>query len=207
MLIPVRSSPARRPIAMRHTSPLAALTDPRRANPVILAAALFAIGLAVGAALRPSLVSHGAMPISRRTRGRERQNEPAPVDIPIAHRLDPSIVYPIEVLRIIDGDTFEARVRVWPGLDVDTKVRLRGVDAAELHARCAGELRGASRARGAGENIGARRRDDFARRRRQIWWAGRRHDRDARHRRRVGGAAQWRLCARLRRRQARLVVR
>lgn len=44
--------------------------------------------------------------------------------------------YPADVTRVIDGDTFEARVRVWPGMDVTTKVRLRGIDAAELHARC-----------------------------------------------------------------------
>ncbi len=134
--------------------------------------------------------------------------EQIPADIPLAHRLDPAIVYPAEVLRIIDGDTFEARVRVWPGLDVDTKVRLRGIDAAELHARCAGELAQAQAARTALETIlsegGV---DDFARRRRQIWRARRRRGRDARHRRRVGGAAQWRLCARLRRRQARQLVR
>jgi endonuclease YncB( thermonuclease family) len=41
-----------------------------------------------------------------------------------------------EVLRVLDGDTFEARVHIWPGLDVTTKVRLRGVDAPELNARC-----------------------------------------------------------------------
>jgi endonuclease YncB( thermonuclease family) len=44
-------------------------------------------------------------------------------------------------------------VRVWPGLDVDTKVRLRGIDAAELHARCAGELAQAQSARTALETI------------------------------------------------------
>ena len=136
---------------MRHTSPLAALTDPRRANPVILAAALFAIGLAVGAALRPSLVSHGAMPVSPAFAAASPEQTPA--DIPLAHRLDLSIVYPAEVIRIIDGDTFEARVRVWPGLDIDTKVRLRGVDAAELHARCASELEQAQAARAALEKI------------------------------------------------------
>ena len=66
---------------------------------------------------------------------------------PIAKRLDAGLVYPAQVLRVIDGDTFEARVRVWPGLDVDTKVRLRGIDAAELHARCADELAKAQAAR------------------------------------------------------------
>jgi len=43
----------------------------------------------------------------------------------------------------------KARVRVWPGLDVDTHVRLRGIDAAELHARCADELAKAQAARAA----------------------------------------------------------
>jgi endonuclease YncB( thermonuclease family) len=57
------------------------------------------------------------------------------------------------VLRVIDGDTFEARVRAWPGLDVDTKVRLRGIDAAELRARCADELDKAPAARTALQSI------------------------------------------------------
>ena len=43
--------------------------------------------------------------------------------------------HPAEVLRVIDGDTFEARVHLWPGLDITTKVRLRGIDAPELSAR------------------------------------------------------------------------
>jgi endonuclease YncB( thermonuclease family) len=47
--------------------------------------------------------------------------------------------YPAQVLRVIDGDTFEARVAVWPGLDVTTKVRLRGVDAPEMRAQCDAE--------------------------------------------------------------------
>ena len=33
--------------------------------------------------------------------------------------------YPANVLYVIDGDTFEARVRIWPGTEVTTKVRLR----------------------------------------------------------------------------------
>ena len=40
---------------------------------------------------------------------------------------------------MIDGDTFEARVHLWPGLDVTTRVRLRGIDAPELKAHCAVE--------------------------------------------------------------------
>ena len=111
---------------------------------------MLALGLAAGAMVRPALtpqsfMQHGAAvePALAAVSGAELTQ----ADIPIAHRLDPSIVYPADVLRVIDGDTFEARVRVWPGLDVDTKVRLRGVDAAELHARCASELEQAQAAR------------------------------------------------------------
>jgi len=56
---------------------------------------------------------------------------------------------PAEVLRVIDGDTFEARVHVWPGLDITTKVRLRGIDAPELRARCPAERTKAEAARDA----------------------------------------------------------
>jgi endonuclease YncB( thermonuclease family) len=57
--------------------------------------------------------------------------------------------YPAEVVRVIDGDTFEARVRVWPGIDITTRVRLRGIDAPELHARCDDERIRAEAARDA----------------------------------------------------------
>jgi len=45
-----------------------------------------------------------------------------------------------EIIRTIDGDTFEARVHL-PGQDVTTRVRLRGIDAPELKAACPEELR------------------------------------------------------------------
>jgi endonuclease YncB( thermonuclease family) len=70
-----------------------------------------------------------------------------------SHKFDLQTVYPAEVVRIIDGDTFQARVQVWPGLSVDTKVRLRGIDAPELHARCADEYAKAQAARAALETI------------------------------------------------------
>ena len=41
-----------------------------------------------------------------------------------------------DVVRVLDGDTFEARVRIWPGMEVTTRVRLRGIDAPEMQARC-----------------------------------------------------------------------
>jgi len=55
----------------------------------------------------------------------------------------------VDVLRTIDGDTFEARVHLVPGQDVMTRVRLRGIDAPELKAACAEELRLAEAATGA----------------------------------------------------------
>jgi endonuclease YncB( thermonuclease family) len=61
----------------------------------------------------------------------------------------PSLSYPAQVLRVIDGDTFEARVNLWPGLDVTTRVRLRGIDAPEMKARCSDERVRAEAARDA----------------------------------------------------------
>jgi len=66
---------------------------------------------------------------------------------------DPEATYPAKVVRVIDGDTFEARVRVRPGREVTTRVRLRHIDAPELHARCAREYLQAEAARGALQRI------------------------------------------------------
>jgi endonuclease YncB( thermonuclease family) len=142
---------------MRRHVPFSALAQPRRGNVLAVAGAMFAIGLVAGAMVRPPLTpqlftQHGAAPVEPAFAA-VSGSEPAASDTPLAHRLDPNIVYPIDVLRIIDGDTFEARVRVWPGLDVDTKIRLRGIDAAELHARCPGELAQAQAARAALQTI------------------------------------------------------
>jgi endonuclease YncB( thermonuclease family) len=53
---------------------------------------------------------------------------------------NPDVRHPVEVIRTIDGDTFEARVHLWPGLEMTTRVRLRGIDAPELKASCPQEL-------------------------------------------------------------------
>jgi endonuclease YncB( thermonuclease family) len=55
----------------------------------------------------------------------------------------------VDVIRAIDGDTFEARVHLEPGRDLSTRIRLRGIDAPELKAACAQELRMAEVATGA----------------------------------------------------------
>jgi endonuclease YncB( thermonuclease family) len=105
-----------------------------RSGVLLLAAACFAAGLSAGALLGPRTANnaHVARPSARAM----------PID-PIRSG------YPADVTRVIDGDTFEARVRVWPGMDVTTKVRLRGIDAAELHARCDSERTQALAARDA----------------------------------------------------------
>ena len=46
---------------------------------------------------------------------------------------------PAEVLRVIDGDTLAVRARIWLGQVVAVHVRLAGIDAPEMHARCAHE--------------------------------------------------------------------
>jgi micrococcal nuclease len=41
-----------------------------------------------------------------------------------------------DVLRVLDGDTVEVRAYPWPQQSVDVLVRLRGIDAPELHSKC-----------------------------------------------------------------------
>jgi len=62
---------------------------------------------------------------------------------------NPDVRHPVDVIRTIDGDTFEALVHLWPGLDLNTRIRLRGIDAPELKAACPGELQMAEAASGA----------------------------------------------------------
>ena len=57
--------------------------------------------------------------------------------------------HPVDVIRTIDGDTFEARVHLSPGVEPTTRIRLRGIDAPELKASCPEELQMAQAATGA----------------------------------------------------------
>ena len=47
--------------------------------------------------------------------------------------------FPAEVIAVIDGDTFEARVTVWLGHEVRTRVRILGIDAPEMGSLCGEE--------------------------------------------------------------------
>lgn len=55
----------------------------------------------------------------------------------------------VAVLEVLDGDTFVAEALVWPGHSVRVNVRIRGVDAPEMKARCGAERAAAERARAA----------------------------------------------------------
>lgn len=51
------------------------------------------------------------------------------------------------VERVVDGDTIEVRARIWLGQSLVVRVRIDGVDAPELKARCEDERRRAEQAR------------------------------------------------------------
>jgi endonuclease YncB( thermonuclease family) len=107
-----------------------------------LASATFVLGTLFGAAVFAAASGQRFAP----ARGPFRHAifPPAPSRGPIS-----SAGYPAEVLYVIDGDTFDARVLVWPGMNVHTRVRLRDIDAAEMQARCPQERRLAEAARDA----------------------------------------------------------
>lgn len=98
---------------------------------------VFVLGLAAGTLLPVKRWPHWPGPDTRSA------------DTPAAHDAEtiwrragnPSVRHPVDVIRTIDGDTFEARVHLWPKFDLTTRIRLRGIDAPELKAQCAQELR------------------------------------------------------------------
>ena len=53
---------------------------------------------------------------------------------------------PATALAVVDGDTFEARVVVFPGQEIVTRVRLAGIDAPERRGRCPAEIAAAEQA-------------------------------------------------------------
>ena len=67
----------------------------------------------------------------------------------IAPGLPESVPGPVQarVLRVIDGDTIVVRARIWLGQNIDTQVRLDGVDTPEIKGKCEFERRLAERAR------------------------------------------------------------
>ena len=60
--------------------------------------------------------------------------------------------FPFELVEVIDGDTFRARVDIWLGQSVTVKVRLKGVDTPEMNGKCAAEKKLARQAKDFTEN-------------------------------------------------------
>jgi endonuclease YncB( thermonuclease family) len=54
---------------------------------------------------------------------------------------------PATVLRVIDGDSLVVRATIWLGQEVETTVRLLGVDTPELRGACGEERNLATRSR------------------------------------------------------------
>lgn len=62
--------------------------------------------------------------------------------------------YVAEIVRIIDDDTIEASVALWPGLRADYAVRVRGIDAPEIfRPDCAEERAWGQQARAQAERL------------------------------------------------------
>ena len=57
-------------------------------------------------------------------------------------------VYLALVLSVYDGDTFKARVPVWPGVETVTSVRVIGIDTPEIKGKCVSERAAALAAKG-----------------------------------------------------------
>jgi endonuclease YncB( thermonuclease family) len=55
--------------------------------------------------------------------------------------------FAFELVDVIDGDTFRARVDIWLGQSVTVKVRLKGVDTPEMNGKCAAEKKLARQAK------------------------------------------------------------
>ena len=48
-------------------------------------------------------------------------------------------VFLAALISVTDGDTFKARVEVWPSVEVVTSIRIVGIDTPELKGKCVAE--------------------------------------------------------------------
>ena len=122
-----------------------ALANPRRGNAWLVACVLLAASVVAVEFINPNLLPHPKTTPTSAYRPYGDGGRQVLADKTLAG----TRVYAAEVVRIIDGDTFVARMRTGTGGEVETRVRLRSIDAAELHARCSKELRLALAARAA----------------------------------------------------------
>ena len=118
-------------------------SKPYRPSPrITFIAGIFALGLVAGGLVGISIWERNHQPVANDPFAPggvfERAREAAR-NAQTSGPMPPLGRYSVDVLRVIDGDTFEARVHVWPGHELITRVRLRGIDAPELKARCDSE--------------------------------------------------------------------
>lgn len=52
-----------------------------------------------------------------------------------------------EVIRIIDGDTFDVRAQIWVGHFIETRIRINDLDTPELRGKCEAERQHAEEAK------------------------------------------------------------
>jgi len=111
------------------------------ATPLPVFGMVFVLGLAAGTLIP----ARGYLPWSGSAASVQPSASPTvpPPSAPMTWSRDgnASVRHAVEVVRVIDGDTFEARVHLWPGLEMTTRVRLRGIDAPEMKSGCAEEFR------------------------------------------------------------------
>jgi endonuclease YncB( thermonuclease family) len=99
--------------------------------------AVFAAG-ALSGAMFVVAVSFGIFPATAR----------GDASVPVVNTRTPLAgSYRAQVLNVIDGDTVEARVHVWMGQEVVTRVRLKDIDAPEVAGACGPERQQAIKAR------------------------------------------------------------
>ncbi len=69
---------------------------------------------------------------------------------PAAHHSNKQILdgpFAFELVEVVDGDTFRARVTIWLGQTVEVKIRLAGIDTPEINGRCAAAKKRARQAK------------------------------------------------------------
>lgn len=96
---------------------------------------VFVLGIAIGTMLPDRLALRWPVPGTAPDSKETWQQPTAP-----GERL------PAKVLYVVDGDTFAARLRLSSGTETSERIRLRGIDAPEMKAQCADELRRAEAA-------------------------------------------------------------
>jgi micrococcal nuclease len=68
----------------------------------------------------------------------------------------PKALIPVDVLRVVDGDTLEVRAHVWLDQTIVTRVRLRGIDAPDFRTGCPAEATKAEASRSKLEALAGR---------------------------------------------------